>query len=312
MNNETFNTSLMISADAISRKKAYKRSLKLMDRQYDMDERAWQRVQDYNTPMQQMKRLKEAGLNPALMYGQGNPGNAQQQVQSKFNELEPFTSGQTIASSTAAGVQMSMANAVREKTRSESVLNAIRGANETKQTGIAQDLAKSNVEYNNAKIKGIGQNIEESKDRVLTGKATRSQIQSAITNDIVNRMQTFTNIKYTNAQIGKVRADTNKIITDTNLAKRIIQLDYSGKYGKNTAENIRRLSLQINPNNELLGAATLLGSAAILRNPAALGRIGGSAAAILKKNSKSLHKVYKQVKTYINWKLGRPGGFNIN
>lgn len=312
MNNETFNTSLMISADAISRKKAYKRSLELMDKQYGMDERAWQRVQDYNTPMQQMKRLKEAGLNPALMYGQGNPGNAQQQVQSKFNELEPFTSGQTIASSTAAGVQMSMANAVREKTRSESVLNAIRGANETKQTGIAQDLAKSNVEYNNSKIKGIGQSIEESKDRVLTGKATRSQIQSSITNDIVNRMQTFSNIKLTNAQISKVRADTNKIITDTNLAKRIIQLDYSGKYGKNTAENIRKLSLQINPNNELLGAATLLGSAAILRNPAAIGRIGGSAAAILKKNSKSLHKIYNKVKTYINWKLGRPGGFNIN
>jgi hypothetical protein len=31
----------------------------------------------YNTPARQMERLKEAGLNPALMYGQGTTGNAQ-------------------------------------------------------------------------------------------------------------------------------------------------------------------------------------------------------------------------------------------
>lgn len=31
----------------------------------------------YNTPVKQMQRLKQAGLNPALMYGQGTTGNAQ-------------------------------------------------------------------------------------------------------------------------------------------------------------------------------------------------------------------------------------------
>lgn len=30
---------------------------------------------DYNTPVNQMKRFKEAGLNPNLVYGQGSPGN---------------------------------------------------------------------------------------------------------------------------------------------------------------------------------------------------------------------------------------------
>lgn len=37
----------------------------------------WQ-VADYNSPKNQMARYREAGLNPNLMYGQGNPGNAQQ------------------------------------------------------------------------------------------------------------------------------------------------------------------------------------------------------------------------------------------
>lgn len=36
----------------------------------------WERENLYNSPMQQMQRIEQAGLNPNLMYGQGNPGSA--------------------------------------------------------------------------------------------------------------------------------------------------------------------------------------------------------------------------------------------
>jgi len=36
----------------------------------------WNRVNAYNAPAAQMARYRDAGLNPALMYGQGNSGNA--------------------------------------------------------------------------------------------------------------------------------------------------------------------------------------------------------------------------------------------
>lgn len=36
----------------------------------------WNRQNAYNTPAEQMKRFKDAGLNPNLIYGQGNSGNA--------------------------------------------------------------------------------------------------------------------------------------------------------------------------------------------------------------------------------------------
>lgn len=36
----------------------------------------WERENLYNSPQQQMQRLEQAGLNPNLMYGQGNPGSA--------------------------------------------------------------------------------------------------------------------------------------------------------------------------------------------------------------------------------------------
>lgn len=37
---------------------------------------AWQQMNEYNSPSAQMERLREAGLNPHLMYQQGNVGNA--------------------------------------------------------------------------------------------------------------------------------------------------------------------------------------------------------------------------------------------
>lgn len=36
----------------------------------------WQMQNEYNSPKNQMARFAEAGLNPNLIYGSGNPGNA--------------------------------------------------------------------------------------------------------------------------------------------------------------------------------------------------------------------------------------------
>jgi hypothetical protein len=36
----------------------------------------WNRTNEYNSPVAQMQRFKDAGLNPHLIYGKGTPGNA--------------------------------------------------------------------------------------------------------------------------------------------------------------------------------------------------------------------------------------------
>lgn len=38
----------------------------------------WNQQNEYNSPLNQMLRLKEAGLNPNLMYGKGTTGNSEQ------------------------------------------------------------------------------------------------------------------------------------------------------------------------------------------------------------------------------------------
>lgn len=48
----------------------------LQDRQNQFNLQMWNLQNEYNSPAAQMRRFEEAGLNPALMYGNASPGNA--------------------------------------------------------------------------------------------------------------------------------------------------------------------------------------------------------------------------------------------
>lgn len=48
---------------------------KAMNRQNNFNKEMWELENEYNTPENQMKRLKEAGLNPHLAYGNGTVAN---------------------------------------------------------------------------------------------------------------------------------------------------------------------------------------------------------------------------------------------
>jgi hypothetical protein len=53
-----------------------KRNIQNMQLQHDLDKKMFDYQNAYNTPLMQMQRLKDAGLNPNLMYSQGTTGNA--------------------------------------------------------------------------------------------------------------------------------------------------------------------------------------------------------------------------------------------
>lgn len=52
----------------------YNKEMASIQNQYNLD--MWKMNNEYNTPANQMARLKDAGLNPNLMYSQGNVGNS--------------------------------------------------------------------------------------------------------------------------------------------------------------------------------------------------------------------------------------------
>ena len=102
-----------------SSRKAYHRSKKLMDKQFAMDKEMFDYQNKYNLPSAQMERLKSAGLNPALMYGQGTTGNASGYPQSKFTQLNPYMNAGDIGTLANASINMAMLKAQKDNIESD-------------------------------------------------------------------------------------------------------------------------------------------------------------------------------------------------
>lgn len=61
---------------------------RLAQYQWSKDLEMWKMNNEYNSPQAQMQRLKEAGLNPALVYGKGAVGNTSGQIP-KYQAYDP-------------------------------------------------------------------------------------------------------------------------------------------------------------------------------------------------------------------------------
>lgn len=69
-------------------KDSNKTNIQLAREAREHDVNMWNKQNQYNTPQMQMQRLTEAGLNPNLMYGQGNTGNAASPQKSPVPEVQ--------------------------------------------------------------------------------------------------------------------------------------------------------------------------------------------------------------------------------
>lgn len=66
---------LGIGASIWGAKRQGDENMRIAKFQAEANERYLDKYNEYNTPLNQMKRFKEAGLNPHLVYGQGSAGN---------------------------------------------------------------------------------------------------------------------------------------------------------------------------------------------------------------------------------------------
>lgn len=85
-------------------------------------EQMWAKQNEYNTPAAQIERMRAAGLNPALMYSQGNVGNAGDVGSVATPQVQPVTgfarglgaAGDTIAN---AMMQLEQVKQMRAQTK---------------------------------------------------------------------------------------------------------------------------------------------------------------------------------------------------
>lgn len=97
--------------------------------QNDFNYRMWQENNAYNTPSAQMQRFRDAGLNPALMYGQGNPGSSSAPVRSADIRPADYQSAMRIAPiANQTAMTISQVQALEARTRKDTVVAQLNDA----------------------------------------------------------------------------------------------------------------------------------------------------------------------------------------
>lgn len=161
----------------------------------------WAREAAYNSPEQQMNRLRQAGLNPHLVYGKGadatmgsvsssNYGNQSQQAPQ--DRLNPVTEGVTMGGTLAMQTQ-----------------NVLRSQAET------DNLHKLNQVYTQDALLKAAQTSKTMQD-TFTGEFALNQ-QKAMNDEIIKRQQLINNQIISDTQ--NKQAQTNYTITQDNVAK---------------------------------------------------------------------------------------------
>lgn len=125
--------------------------------------KSWQLANDYNHPIQQMERLKAAGLNPNLVYGSGSVagnttsapslvgGGVSTKTESAIrglNQVLSFAQGKATIDQTRASTQASAAAAGASSAQAAN-LNAQTAINETK-ASYEKDALIADIDYKRA------------------------------------------------------------------------------------------------------------------------------------------------------------------
>jgi len=144
-------------------------------RQFQLD--MWNKNNAYNHPSAQMERLRQANLNPNLMYGQGNVGNSNAPVKDPGRP------------NIDAGA-MDMIGAYQNAKMQEVQTDNLRAMN----TKIMQDTALSNAQTLKAladtKGKNLNNNVlQETMDTILKKINDEAYIVGAKASDAFNRVQ---------------------------------------------------------------------------------------------------------------------------
>jgi hypothetical protein len=132
----------------IGQRQTNKTNLKLAEDARRHDINMWKMQNEYNTPFMQMQRLKEAGLNPNLMYGQGTTGNASSPQKAPVPE---------VSNELASLAQMSLAPVLSMyqdwRVKNAQIENLKANAEATRQNAALTALRQITQDYTNRKLK---------------------------------------------------------------------------------------------------------------------------------------------------------------
>lgn len=189
------------SAEAFERESKFARDERLAQQQWI--EQMYERNNSYNSPAAQMQRLKDAGLNPDLMYSRGDVGNATapeapaQAPTPRFNVIPTNTYGQTAQIAADAGLKAAQARLAESESRKADTEESLLTADYL----LRKARTESDIELNNStiyvnhelgqlnhaeaevaakKLQEIDVSMAEARERINTMKSQQHEIDEKI------------------------------------------------------------------------------------------------------------------------------------
>jgi hypothetical protein len=189
------------SAEAFERESKFAREERLAQQAWI--EQMYEKNNSYNSPAAQMQRMKEAGLNPDLMYSRGDVGNATapeapaQAPTPRFNVIPSNTYGQTAQIAADSGLKAAQARLASSESKKADTEESLLTADYL----LRKARTESDIELNNStiyvnhelgqlnhaeaelaakKLQEIDVAMSEARERINTMRAQQSQIDENI------------------------------------------------------------------------------------------------------------------------------------
>ena len=231
MLNSTIQNASNVYLTAKSKTKDRKFAERMYNKQVEDNRRNWELANEYNLPSAQVQRLRDANLNPYLMYGNGASGLVSQSVQSASPSLsysQPAKFDPQVAFGTALlRAQIANLDAQTEKIKTESDLNRSRtyGQNisnyiQDKSKEFYIKVASLSPDKNQAEIDNLksAANLNESSAATQVVSRNLMQKQAEQIGAMIRNLEANTALvkeqkKYVsyNAVTGRMNAETNRL-----------------------------------------------------------------------------------------------------
>ena len=196
---------------------SYKKQKKLAKYQYDLNMQAWREQTAYNSPAAQMQRLVDAGLNPNLVYGNGNVANAadappQYEAPRANFDTNPNL-GQGIASAMnlqmtqaqVRGIYADIANKRQQMLESaaRTAGQSIKNAQSQFDLDLAKDLRENTLEASKLNLESIRAGIDRQTSEIALNDVRSGYFRSQanLADQQAKRLEKLTPAEYENIRV---------------------------------------------------------------------------------------------------------------
>lgn len=211
-----------------------RQNMKMAEYAYQKELEQWNRQNEYNKPINQMARFKEAGLNPNLMYGQGTPGNATDSPNYSAPHLQfdnPFPNlGNDIGQLRQTDADVALKGANEDLARANKD-NVEQDTNNKKLDNVIKALDIINKRIKNETDEEQLSILKETKDELIKQEEELLRKITAEADTAEENLNLIrSNVALTNEQINLVKKQTDEVVQRIEESKSRVDLNRAHSY----------------------------------------------------------------------------------